>query len=69
VQLAAHVVDSPAVLVLLVNVLLVGQHQLEQPGVEFLVLQQDVAVLNVPLGQHVEIQQRSLSEQVVGLAD
>jgi hypothetical protein len=69
VQLAAHVVDCPAVLVLLVNVLLVGQHQLKQPGVEFLVLQQDVAVLNVPLGQHVEIQQRSLSEQVVGLAD
>lgn len=54
-ELAAHVVDRPTVLVLLVNVLLVGQQEVKEPGMELLVEEEDVPVVAVPLGEHVEV--------------
>lgn len=68
-QLAAHVVDRSVVLILLINVLLVGQQQVKQPRVELLVHEEYVAVLDIPLCEHVEVKQGSLSQEVVALAD
>ena len=68
-KFAAHVVDSPAVFILLIDVILVGQQQVEEPPVKFLMEKQQVAVILVPLGEHVEVHEGPLPQQIVRLAN
>lgn len=69
VQLAAHIIHSSTVLILLVDVLLVRKQKIQEPGMELLMEQEDMPILSVPLSQHVEVKQSTLPQEIIGLGN
>lgn len=67
-QLAAHVINSLRRVRLLL-LLLVGRKQFQQPRVIAFVLEEELAILRVPLRQHEHVLECALPDQVIGVRD